>query len=149
DVRLQFTPGNYAHKQGLAVDIQPGRGNTEGMAALQRVIEGIDWAYWGIRYAACNGWEYGGSWGGKERKRRQPKPSVGSDPWRQNHLHVDVVRTATPRPFEDSKQGVPAGVQDNLSALGYGSIKEAQKDLGLVVDGIAGPITTKALEKEM
>ena len=152
DVRLQFTPGNYAHKQGLAVDIQPGRGNTEGMAALQRVIEGIDWGYWGIRYAACNGWEYGGSWGGKERKRRQPKPYVGSDPWHQNHLHVDVVPTATPRPFEDVKQGVPApskAVLSILADLGYANVKEAQKDLGLVVDGIAGPITTEALEKEM
>lgn len=160
DIRLLFTPGMAAHRQGLAVDIQPGPGNKEGMDRLQEVIEGLDWDFWGIRYAAVNKTEYGGSWGGKERKRPQTvfygTPGK-NDGYHLNHAHIDVLPTAKVRNWEDVLRGenvaaepvVPDRVKEMLHALDYGDVREAQKDLGLVVDGNAGPITTKALEAEM
>ena len=36
-----------------------------------------------------------------------------------------------------------------LADLDYADVRAAQTDLGLVVDGVAGPITTRALEAEM
>lgn len=44
----------------------------------------------------------------------------------------------------------PSGaVTAMLADLDYPDVRTAQADLGLVIDGIAGPLTTKALENEM
>lgn len=149
NIRRQYTPGAYAHRQGLAVDIQPGKGNNEGMRALRDAVLALDWDKIGIRYMAALGMEYGGSWGGKERARKQAVPYAGTDPWHQNHVHVDIIPTAPVVDYRDIKPGTTQRVLDMLAALDYADVRTAQRDLGLVVDGLAGPLTTKALEKEM
>lgn len=95
-LRLQFTPGAYAHLSGLAVDMQPGGGlgNPEGMRALRGVILALDWDHHGIRYAAGLRMEYGGSHGGVERARPQDLPYQGNDGWHDRHWHVDVLPEA-------------------------------------------------------
>lgn len=149
NVRRQYTPGAYAHRQGLAVDIQPGRGNQEGMRALRDAVLALDWDKIGIRYMAALGMEYGGSWGGKGRARKQAVPYVGTDPWHQNHVHVDIKPSAPVVDYRDIKPGTTQRVLDMLAALDYADVRTAQRDLGLVVDGYAGPLTTEALEAEM
>lgn len=137
DVRLQFTPGNYAHVNGLAVDIQPGggSGNPEAMRALRDVIENLDWDYWGVRYAAGMRNEYGGSWGGKERKRPQTKPYVGSDGMHDRHWHLDVHPTAPVRDWQNLIRGESAPApttDDELTEEEMKQLDQIVSDLGKI-----------------
>ena len=138
DVRLQFTPGNYAHVNGLAVDIQPGggAGNPEGMRALRDVIEDLDWDYWGIRYAAGMRQEYGGSWGGVERKRPQTAPYVGSDGWHDRHWHLDVHATAPVRDWQNLTPGTTATDPDDLTEDEMKQLDQIVSDLGKIKTAI-------------
>ncbi len=122
-VRCQFTPGSYAHDAGLAVDIQPGPGNLEGMRRLRDVVLALDWDHHGIRYAAALAVEYGGSWGGKTRARRQTAPYTGTDGWHMNHLHVDVHPDAIPRPIDTDDD-------EELSEDDMKQLDDIEDDLG-------------------
>lgn len=85
------------HRTGEAVDFQAGNAQKYGSryrdaTAIHNEIAKYVLANWKrlkVRYMAWNGYEYGGSWGGPERKRKQATNYGGSDPWHQHHVHVD------------------------------------------------------------
>ena len=154
-VRMQLTPGVAQHKHGLAVDFQAGRGNDVVHQAIADVVL-ANWDALGVRYMAWGGKEWGGSWGGKDRVRPQTTNYGGSDPFHRNHVHVDFyastkVLTSLPsmKPGTSAPAGPSKAVRAMLADLDYPDVRTAQTDLGLVVDGVAGPITTRALEAEM
>lgn len=85
------------HKTGEACDFQAG--NIQKFPHRYQEARDIhnmiakyvlkNWERLNVRYMAWDGWEYGGSWGGPERKRKQATSYGGSDPWHQHHVHVD------------------------------------------------------------
>lgn len=88
------------HRTGEAADFQAGKMGSRLFPDGKRVHQAIadyaiaNWTRLRIRYMAWNGWEYGGSWGGPERKRRQvyePWHKNASDPWHKNHVHIDFL----------------------------------------------------------
>ena len=154
-VRMQLTPGVAQHRHGLAVDFQAGRGNDVVHQAIADVVL-ANWEALGVRYMAWGGKEWGGSWGGKDRVRPQTTNYGGSDPFHKNHVHVDFyastkVLTSLPsmKPGTSAPAAPSKAVLAMLADLDYPDVRTAQTDLGLVVDGVAGPITIKALEDEM
>ena len=97
-----FQPRGVArHKVGRACDFQAGNRTRYAdsvdihNAIAKYVLE--NWDRLEIRYMAWDGWEYGGSWGGPERKRRQTTNYGGSDPWHKNHVHIDFRDNRTPK----------------------------------------------------
>lgn len=147
------------HKTRLAVDYQGGKpNNILHQAIVDYVLDPKNWIRLNLRYVAFNGWEYiaprkGAMWS----KRVQPWYG-GDDPWHKNHVHVDwwdnTPNGANPNislgsAFQNVVPGVSTYVQKMLDDLEYDSVRDAQEDLGLVQDGHAGSVTTKALEKEM
>lgn len=88
------------HKTGEAADFQAGKlGDSkfvDGTKVHQAIAEYAiaNWKRLRIRYMAWNGWEYGGNWGGPERKRRQVYEDwhrFATDPWHKNHVHIDFL----------------------------------------------------------
>lgn len=87
------------HKTGEAADFQAGlRGsrNTDAYALHVRIFNYAlkNWDRLRIRYMAWDGYEYGGSYGGAERKRKQKYESwhpFATDPWHKNHVHIDFL----------------------------------------------------------
>lgn len=168
-VRMQITPGVGEHRRGLAIDVQAGRGNDTAHSAIAAFILTY-WSELGVRYLAWGGTEWGGSWGGKERKRKQTTNYGGSDPWHKNHVHVDFRADAPV--WAGPKDRLPVlsetirRAQEHLTALGYydtgrflvdgllGPATEAatrnyQRAVGLTVDGNLDPTTRKHLEDDM
>lgn len=85
------------HRTGEACDFQAGNAQKYGskygdaLTIHNQIAKYVlaNWKRLNVRYMAWNGYEYGGAWGGPERKRKQAKNYGGSDPWHQHHVHVD------------------------------------------------------------
>lgn len=84
------------HKTGEAADFQAGLRGSKNVDAIElhnRIAKYAleNWVRLRIRYMAWDGYEYGGSWGGPERKRKQTTNYGGTDPWHKNHVHIDFL----------------------------------------------------------
>lgn len=88
------------HKTGEAADIQAGNAAKYGPRYREAYLVHTQiakyilkhWVRLKVRYMAWDGWEYGGSWGGPERKRAQKWETwhlTASDPMHRVHVHVD------------------------------------------------------------
>lgn len=95
-----YQPGGVgAHRTGHACDFQAGWATDDrydSWEAHQRLAKYIlqNWDRLRVRYTAWDGVEYGGAWGGPERRRPQvwePWHKTASDPWHKSHVHVDFV----------------------------------------------------------
>ena len=99
------------HKTGEAGDIQPGRQDNpsypDTVDVMNEIVKYVvaNWDRLHVRYVAALGWEYGGSWGGPERKRRQVTNYGESDPFRDHHVHVDF----TSGPIPGANAGIAVG----------------------------------------
>ena len=102
------------HKTGEACDFQAGNAQKYGPkyreardvhnAIAKYCLVPSNWKRLKIRYLAWDGYEYGGSWGGPERKRKQPYYG-GSDPWHEHHVHVDFK----PGAISQARPGIAVG----------------------------------------
>lgn len=90
------TRGVGLHKSGEACDFQAGaRSRYSQSVAVHQSIANYTLANWArlrVRYMAWNGYE----WLGNASRRRQVKNYGGSDPFHQNHVHVDFLPGSIP-----------------------------------------------------
>ena len=113
DVRISAYQKNGVgrHKTGEAGDVQPGRQDNpscpDTVDVMNEIVKYVvaNWDRLHVRYVAALGWEYGGSWGGPERKRRQVKDYGESDPFRDHYVHVDF----TSGPIPGANAGIAVG----------------------------------------
>lgn len=102
------------HKTGEACDFQAGNARKYGnqyrdaLTIHNEIAKYVlaNWERLNIRYMAWNGKEWGGSWGGPERERRQAQNYGGSDPWHQHHVHIDFKPGSIP----GAKPGITVGI---------------------------------------
>lgn len=130
------------HKTGEAADFQAGlRGskNVDAVALHNRIAKyGLEnWDRLRIRYMAWDGYEYGGSWGGPERKRKQTTNYGGTDPWHKNHVHIDFL----PGNIPGANPHIEIG-----SAISGSKPNTKNYYLG-VIDGVDGPATYTATQR--
>lgn len=174
-----FQPtGIGLHKTGEACDFQAGNAVKYGSKyrdakAVHNEIAKYVLANWdrlNVRYMAWDKYEYGGAWGGPERKRKQPYYG-GSDPWHEHHVHVDFKPGAISGARPDIRIGagiagsVGSGVDlkskhyytgkidSKQGTMFYGALQRFLRDRGYypaskyVIDGIAGSATWTEFQK--
>ena len=101
------------HRTGEACDFQAGNAEKYGSkyAEARSVHNAIakyvlaNWKRLKVRYMAWDGKEWGGSWGGPERERKQATNYGGSDPWHKHHVHVDFK----PGAISQARPGIAIG----------------------------------------
>lgn len=124
------------HKTGEAADFQAGLRGSKNVDAIDlhnRIAKYAleNWDRLNIRYMAWDGYEYGGSWGGPERKRKQTTNYGGTDPWHKNHVHIDFL----PGDIPGAKPHIEIG-----SAIS-GSEPNTKNYYLPAIDGVPGPGT--------
>ena len=138
------------HRTGEACDFQAGNAQKYGSqyrdaTAIHNEIAKYVLANWtrlNVRYMAWNGKEWGGSWGGPERERRQAKNYGGSDPWHQHHVHVDFK----PGAISGAKPGIAVGVARMAPAKSATTSKNYYPT-DYKIDGKPGPATFTAVQR--
>lgn len=112
------------HKTGRAADFQAGSGPEARDIHTAIARYALDnWDRLNIRYLAWDGWEYGGNYGGPERKRRQQEEAwhaSATDPWHARHVHVDFLPGTIPGARPDIRIG--AGLVATMSNPALGRV---------------------------
>ena len=164
------------HKTGEACDFQAGNAQKYGnryrdATAIHNEIAKYVLANWKrlkVRYMAWNGKEWGGSWGGPERERKQTTNYGGSDPWHQHHVHVDfkpgvikakpgiaIGSAITPKPSQPStpkpsKYYYTGDITGSPNQQTYGATQRFLSDRGYydrVIDNQPGLYTWLGFQK--
>ena len=166
------------HRTGEACDFQAGNAQKYGPkyreardvhnAIAKYCLVPSNWKRLKIRYLAWDGHEYGGSWGGPERKRKQTTNYGGSDPWHKNHVHVDfkpgtikanpgiaigsAITPSTPKPStpKPSKYYYTGDITGSPNKQTYGATQRFLSDRGYydrVIDDQPGLYTWLGFQK--
>lgn len=135
------------HRTGEACDFQAGNARKYGnrfrdaLTIHNEIAKYVlaNWERLNIRYMAWNGKEWGGSWGGPERERRQAQNYGGSDPWHQHHVHIDFKPGAIP----GAKPGITVGIAHKAPTTTSKNYYSTDHK----IDGTPGPATFTAVQR--